>query len=160
MRHIITITEDFPGAAWGVKRYVRRAIRTALQVQGISAPCRVDVLLTDDDGIHSINLEQRGVDSATDVLSFPLNELTPGVFNPDICERDPGTGVILLGDMVISAQRCRAQAKEYGHSFAREISYLTVHSILHLLGYDHLDEGPQKRLMRAREDTIMEELGL
>ena len=159
-RHIITITEDVPGAAWGVKRYVRRAIRAALRAQGVSAPCRIDVLITDDDGIHSINLEQRNVDSATDVLSFPLNELTAGEFDLSRCERDPGTAVVLLGDMVISSERCRAQAKEYGHSFAREISYLTVHSVLHLLGYDHLDEGPQKKQMRAREDAIMDELGL
>ena len=107
-----------------------------------------------------INLAQRGVDRHTDVLSFPLNHLTPGAFDPALCEIDPGTGRILLGDMVIDMDQCYRQAGEYGHSLDRELSYLAVHSVLHLLGYDHLDEGEEKALMRAHEEAIMARLGL
>ena len=89
------------------------------------------------------------------MLSFPLNELRPGDFDPEVCERDPETGALLLGDMMISVPRCEAQGEEYGHGYARELMYLTVHSVLHLLGYDHVDEGAMKRQMRAREKLIM-----
>ncbi|MCD8344091.1 MAG: rRNA maturation RNase YbeY, partial [Oscillospiraceae bacterium] len=112
------------------------------------------------DGIHEINLAQRGVDAPTDVLSFPMNELTEGEFDPAECERDFDTGKLMLGDMVISLERCAAQGEEYGHGFEREVSYLTVHSVLHLLGYDHLDEGERKARMRSREKAIMDTLGL
>ena len=119
----------------------------------------VDVLLTGDDGIHEINREMRQVDRPTDVLSFPEFDLTPGEL-PGPEDADPGTGLVPLGDMVISMEHVAAQAKEYGHSNRRELSYLVVHSVLHLLGYDHLDEGPQKAQMRAREEAILEELGI
>ena len=120
-------------------------------------PCLVSVMLTDDEGIRRVNREFRGVDSATDVLSFPLNELQPGSFDPDLCERDLDTGAVLLGDMMLSLPRCEAQGEEFGHGIEREIQYLTVHSILHLLGYDHMDEGAMKEQMRAREKAIMGE---
>lgn len=137
---------------------VKKAVLAVLAAEGIDSPCRVDVMLTDDEGIHAINLEHRGVDAPTDVLSFPLNELTPGEFDPDICEMDFDTGEILLGDMVIDIPRCEAQGEEFGHGYRREVSYLAVHSTLHLLGYDHLDEGPEKARMRRREDAVMERL--
>ena len=128
---------------------------TQRYVKGVCVPCELDVTLTDDAAIHAINREQRGVDRATDVLSFPMNELTPGAFDPDACEWDYETERAMLGDMVISMERCAEQAETYGHSFAHEVSYLTVHSVLHLLGYDHVDEGEDKRRMRAREKEIM-----
>lgn len=134
---------------------IRRAATSALEAEGIGEPCLISVMLTDDEGIRAVNREFRNVDSATDVLSFPLNELVPGAFDPDCCDRDPETGAILLGDMMISVPRCEAQGEEFGHGYEREIRYLTVHSVLHLLGYDHLDEGEQKRQMRAREKAIM-----
>ena len=112
-------------------------------------------MLTDEEGIRTVNREYRGVDRETDVLSFPLNELKPGEFDPGICERDWETGAVMLGDMMISLPACEKQGEEFGHGFDREISYLTVHSVLHLLGYDHMDEGEQKRQMRAREKVIM-----
>ena len=102
------------------------------------------------------------MDRPTDVLSFPEFDLTPG--QPPQAEDqellDPATGLLPLGDMVISMEHVAAQAKEYGHSKRRELAYLTVHSVLHLLGYDHLDEGPEKARMRQREEAIMAELGL
>lgn len=158
--HYIPITADVPGAANDANcALIRRTIRTALAAEGLTAPCEVDVLLTDDDGIHEINREMRQVDRPTDVLSFPEFELTPGQL-PGPEDADPGTGLIPLGDMVLSMERVSAQAREYGHSKRRELSYLVTHSVLHLLGYDHLDEGPMKAQMRAREEAIMALLGL
>lgn len=158
--HYIPITADVPGAANDANcALIRRTIRTALAAEGLTAPCEVDVLLTDDDGIHEINREMRQVDRPTDVLSFPEFELTPGRL-PGPEDADPGTGLIPLGDMVLSMERVAAQAREYGHSKRRELSYLVTHSVLHLLGYDHLDEGPMKAQMRAREEAIMALLGL
>ena len=146
----------FPDAA----KLASRAAKAALKTEGVRADCVINITLTDDAGIRAINLEQRGVDAPTDVLSFPLNELTEGAFDLAACEADPETGRFLLGDMVLSLERCAVQGEEYGHGFAREISYLAVHSVLHLLGYDHLDEGERKRRMREREKAIMEVLGL
>lgn len=158
--HYIPITADMEGAA--DKRtcaLIRRTIRTALAAEGLTAPCEVDVLLTDDEGIHQINLDMRNVDRPTDVLSFPEFDLTPEEL-PAAEDADPGTGLIPLGDMVLSMERVAAQAEEYGHSRQRELAYLVTHSVLHLLGYDHLDEGEMKQQMRGREEAIMALLGL
>ena len=159
-RHYIPVTADIPGAASeGNCALIRKVIRTALAAEGVDFPCEVDVLLTDDEAIHRINREMRQVDRPTDVLSFPEFELTPGEL-PTTEDADPGTGLVPLGDMVLSTERVAAQAKEYGHSNRRELAYLVVHSVLHLLGYDHLDEGAQKAQMREREEAIMAALGL
>ena len=158
-RHYIPITADVPGISDEKRAFIRKVIRTALAAEGVTFPCEIDVLLTHDAGIHQINLDMRQVDRATDVLSFPEFDLTPGQL-PDEEDADPGTGLVPLGDMVISMEHVAAQAKEYGHSNRRELAYLVVHSVLHLLGYDHLDEGPMKAQMRGREDAIMAELGL
>ena len=159
-RHYIPVTADIPGAAsQGNCALIRKVIRTALEAEGVDFPCEVDVLLTDDARIHGINREMRQVDRPTDVLSFPEFDLTPGEL-PGAEDADPGTGLVPLGDMVISMEHVAAQAREYGHTRRRELSYLVVHSALHLLGYDHLDEGPQKAQMRAREEAILAQLGI
>ena len=138
---------------------IRTCINAVLKAEGVTAKCEINVLVTDDAGIREINRTSRNIDSATDVLSFPEFELTPGQL-PGQEDADPGTGYVPLGDMAISLERVKAQAKEYGHSNRRELAYLAVHSVLHLLGYDHMDEGAQKAQMRAREETIMAALGL
>ena len=159
-RHYIPVTADIPSAAsQGNCALIRKVIRTALEAEGVDFPCEVDVLLTDDARIHEINREMRQVDRPTDVLSFPEFDLTPGEL-PGAEDADPGTGLVPLGDMVISMEHVAAQAREYGHTRRRELSYLVVHSALHLLGYDHLDEGPQKAQMRAREEAILAQLGI
>ena len=158
-RHYIPITADVPGISDEKRAFIRKVIRTALAAEGVTFPCEIDVLLTHDAGIHQINLDMRQVDRATDVLSFPEFDLTPGQL-PGEEDADPGTGLVPMGDMVISMEHVAAQAKEYGHSNRRELAYLVVHSVLHLLGYDHLDEGPMKAQMRGREEAIMAELGL
>ena len=138
---------------------IRTCINAVLKAEGVTAKCEINVLVTDDAGIREINRTSRNIDSATDVLSFPEFDLTPGQL-PGSEDADPGTGLVPLGDMVISMEHVAAQAKEYGHSNRRELAYLVVHSVLHLLGYDHLDEGPQKKQMRAREEAILAELGI
>ena len=125
---------------------VKKAAAAALRAEGVE-PCEIGVTLTNDEGIHAINREQRGVDRPTDVLSFPIDEM------------DYDTNRRYLGDMVLSLERAEAQGEEYGGGFKHEAQYLTVHSVLHLLGYDHLDEGEEKAKMRAREKAIMKELG-
>jgi probable rRNA maturation factor len=158
MEHEVLFETEVPG---GEERFdlLRRVIRAALDQQGVDVPCEVDVLLTDDEGIHAINLEQRQVDWPTDVLSFPMFDLAPGD-KPQPEWADPATDLVPLGDMVISLERCAAQAEEFGHPLERELAYLCVHSILHLLGYDHMDEGPMKRQMREQEEAILEKLGI
>lgn len=159
-RHYIPVTADIPGAASeGNCALIRKVIRTALAAEGVDFPCEVDVLLTNDENIHQVNLDMRGVDRATDVLSFPEFDLKPEEL-PAAEDADPGTGLIPLGDMVLSMERVAAQAEEYGHSRQRELAYLVTHSVLHLLGYDHLDEGEMKQQMRGREEAIMALLGL
>lgn len=156
MQHEIYISREVKGLGHNNSAAcIKKAVNMALDAEGVDVPCIVSVMLTDDEGIHAVNREFRGVDSATDVLSFPMNELTPGAFDAAMCERDMDTGAVLLGDMMISVPRCKAQGEEFGHGYEREIMYLTVHSVLHLLGYDHVDEGEMKRAMRAREKAIM-----
>ena len=126
-----------------LRRRIQKAAKAVLDAEGIAEPCELSVLLTDDDGIHVLNKEFRDVDRPTDVLSFPMGDT------------DPRSGRLLLGDMVLNTDRAAAQGLEFGHGPEHEISYLTVHSVLHLLGYDHVDEGEMKRAMRAREKVIM-----
>ena len=160
MNHEILIETEVDGAE-PYAALLRRVIPAALEAEGVPFPCEVDVLFTDDEGIHAINREQRDVDRPTDVLSFPMFNLTPGTPPTlDDVEVDPGTGLVPLGDMVLSLERAEAQGEEFGHGTEREVAYLAVHSVLHLLGYDHLDEGPQKARMRAREEAILNGLGI
>jgi len=148
MEHAVLFARERPGlghpSAW---RAVRRAILETLAAEGVDAPCEVYVTFTDDEGIRRVNWEQRGLDKSTDVLSFPM-----GDWNYD-------TQRLCLGDMVLSLERAESQGEEYGGGFVHEAQYLSVHSVLHLLGYDHLDEGAEKARMRAREKEIMKRLG-
>lgn len=143
------------------ERLIRRAARAAWDSFEYPFGGSVDVMLTDNEGIRDLNNEFRQVDSATDVLSFPMNEFSEGRPPEDVVfSMDPETGLLPLGDMIISVEKAKEQGEEFGHGFERECAYLTVHSMLHLLGYDHVDEGEQKRRMREREETTMALLGL
>ena len=159
-RHYIPITTDVEGINDSQKAFIRKVIRTALAAEGVTFPCEVDVSITDDAGIHEINLEMREVDRPTDVLSFPMFELEPGVPPEGEDYLDPATDLCPLGDMCISLERAAAQAEEFGHSFNREAAFLTVHSVLHLLGYDHLLSEEDDMDMRRRQKDIMNEIGL
>ena len=138
-----------------ISAIITKCVEVTLKAEGISIPCEINVLVTNDKGIRAINQASRGIDKPTDVLSFPMFELEAGN-PPEDWEAyiDPETDMCPLGDMAISLERAIAQAKEFGHSTRREVGYLTIHSMLHLLGYDHLDEGPQKAQMRSREEAI------
>lgn len=156
MQHEVYVSRDVTGLGHNNSAaLIKKAIGMALDAEGVNTPCIISVMLTNDEGIHRVNSEFRGVDRPTDVLSFPMNELSPGEFDAELCERDMDSGAVLLGDMMISVPRCEAQGEEFGHGYERELMYLTVHSVLHLLGHDHVDEGEMKRQMRAREKTIM-----
>ena len=163
MNHQITISFH---TETGLRRlpvyvHIRKCIVTALEAEKIGVPCEVNVLVTDDDSIRVLNREGRGIDKATDVLSFPAFTFTPRALPEDLTPYlDPATGLLPLGDMAISYEHAKRQAKEFGHSVKREVGYLTIHSILHLLGYDHMDEGPMKQQMRQREEEICSLLDL
>lgn len=141
--------------------HLHRCITAALAEQGVNVPCEINVLVTDDAGIRAINSATRSIDRETDVLSFPMFQFTPGQFPEDVSDLlDPQTGLLPLGDMCISLERAKDQAKRFGNTLKREVGYLTIHSILHLLGYDHVDEGEMKKQMRIREEIIAAKLGL
>ena len=156
MSHKINLTFDiFTLQQPLVAGIIKKCIQATLDAEGITADCEINVLVTNDKGIHAINLASRQIDRPTDVLSFPMFELEPGDPPAEWDDYlDFETGLCPLGDMCISLERAQAQAKEFGHSARREVGYLTIHSMLHLLGYDHLDEGPMKAQMRAREEAI------
>ena len=134
---------------------IRKCVEATLDAENVQVPCEINVLVTNDRSIRAINNASRNIDKATDVLSFPMFQLQPGNPPTDSDEfLDIETGLCPLGDMCISLERATAQAKEFGHSVKREVGYLTIHSMLHLLGYDHMDEGEQKKQMRAKEEAI------
>ena len=149
------VFEELSLERFTIGNIIKKCIHQTLAAERISVPCEINVLVTDDQGIHIINKTSRDIDRPTDVLSFPMFQLQPG--NPPtdwVDYQDPATGLVPLGDMCISLERAKAQAEEFGHSVRREVGYLTIHSMLHLLGYDHLDEGPMKAQMRGREEAI------
>lgn len=137
----------------GLSEFVRRSIEGALGYMNFQRDCELSVTFTDNEKIHILNQEYRGVDRPTDVLSFPMYSFADG----DV----PGDNeTVSLGDIVISVERAQEQADEYGHSFCREISFLTVHSVLHLIGYDHETSEEDEKEMFALQDRIMESLGI
>ncbi len=137
----------------GLRMLIRRCCHAVLELEQVEGSVQVDVTLVDNERIHEVNLEQRGIDNPTDVLSFPLGE--NGVY-----DRHPETGELLLGNIMISLEQAAKQAEDYGHSFNREVGYLTVHSMLHLLGYDHVQGGMEAVRMREKEETVMKQVGL
>ena len=147
-------SQDNTEITYKLKRLIRLSVEAALAFEGYGNTCEVSVTFTDDAGIRELNRNFRKIDSATDVLSFPLFDCE-GSEEPAVDELEN-----MLGDIVISLERAAAQAEEYGHSFEREVAFLTVHSMLHLLGYDHVNSEEEELDMRRRQTAIMEMLGL
>jgi probable rRNA maturation factor len=143
-----------------MRAVIKKSIQSALTSESISG-CEVSVYITDNGGIRETNAATRNIDSATDVLSFPYLELAAGE-KPEAAPRtvDLDSGYIQLGDILISLERAVSQAAEYGHAVSRELGFLSVHSALHLLGYDHTGSDTDTRLMREREEKILNEMGL
>lgn len=137
----------------GTKLLIRKSCNATLKLEGIESQAEVDVTLVNDEEIKEMNSKYRNIDSATDVLSFPLSE--NGKF-----DKNPETGALMLGDIVISVDHALAQSNLYGHSIEREIAFLTIHSMLHLLGYDHEQGGLQQMTMREKEENVLDALGL
>ena len=135
------------------ERLIEMCARGALEEEGISDDAEVSVTLVDNEGIRELNREYRDIDSATDVLSFPLGDENGFDTNPD-------SGAILLGDIVISLERAQAQAEEYCHSLKRETAFLLTHSLFHLLGYDHVGSEEEERIMFAKQEKVLEKLGI
>lgn len=127
-----------------------------LEHENISYGCEVGVTFTGDEDIRNLNCEHRGIDRKTDVLSFPMLADAGNAGKTDI---NPETGLVYLGDIVISVETAVAQAEEYGHSVEREIAFLTVHSMMHLLGYDHI-EGEERKVMRMHEEAVLNKLNI
>jgi len=140
---------------------ISRAACAALEHEKVDVACDIYVMITDDEGIRELNREHRELDRATDVLSFPMQELVPGEpINPSPLEIDPETGLYMLGDMAISLERAKAQAQEYGHSLDRELAFLAVHSVLHLLGYDHERGEEDEKLQFGITEQVLDSIGV
>jgi len=140
-------TQDKHKVGFFLKRLVRRAVLATLAFEGVIGKAEVSVTFTDNEGIRALNAAHRGMDKPTDVLSFPLFEEGPD-------------GTKMLGDIVLSLEKCEAQATQFGHTFERECAFLVVHSTLHLLGYDHETGEMDETDMRRRQTKIVEKMGL
>ncbi len=152
VRVIITDSQKKVRIPTGLRMLIRRACIAVLREEGFKGNAEVSVTFVDNEEIRRLNAQFRDKDAATDVLSFPMGE--DGVYDTNL-----DTGAQILGDVVISMERAMQQAQEYEHSFEREVCYLTVHSMLHLLGYDHMTPE-EKSVMRAKEETVMTQIGL
>ena len=152
IRVVITNKQKTVKIPTGIRMLVRRCCNAVLQLEKFEGPAEISVTFTDNKGIRELNKQYRNKDIETDVLSFPMGE--NGVYDTDM-----ETGAKILGDVVISMEKARDQAELFGHSLQREFGYLTAHSVLHLLGYDHM-ENLEKVRMREKEELIMEQLGL
>lgn len=152
VRVIITDRQKSVKVPTGIRMILRRCCNAVLKSEGVSGDCEVNILFTDDEGIQALNNEFRGKDAVTDVLSFPLSDGRDFDINPE-------TGAKMLGDIVINVGRAVEQAKDFNHSFQREMGYLTTHSMLHILGYDHVAGGIDAATMREKEEIIMNMVG-
>ncbi len=145
---------------------IKRVIEKALEHEKCPFECEINLTITDNEKIRQINQEYRQLDVPTDVLSFPMAEFeTPGDFSPFLGEEKKSmyfnleSGEFLLGDIVISLERAKEQAKEYGHSLERELAFLTAHSMFHLMGYDHMEEE-ERAVMEEKQEKLLQELGI
>ena len=136
----------------GIRILLRRCCNAVVKLEELSGEYEVNITFVDNKKIHELNLQFRNIDNPTDVLSFPMGENEDYPVNPE-------TNAKILGDIVISVERAVAQSEEYDHSLRRELGFLTTHSMLHLLGYDHVNGGIQAAKMREREEEVMELVG-
>lgn len=141
-----------------IEKAIMDVCNAVLESEECDFDAQISVTLTDNDAIREINREQRNIDRATDVLSFPMLDFDEDGNAGDVYEMD--RGFVVLGDIVISMERAREQSEEYGHSFIREVAFLTAHSMLHLLGYDHIDDAEGERIMCEKQERVLTSLGI
>ncbi len=153
LRVIIDNQQNVMKIPTGVRMLVRRCCKAVLANEGFTDSAEISVTFVDDDTIHQLNKKHRNIDKSTDVLSFPMGENGEYDINLD-------TGAKVLGDIIISIEHAYAQAEKYGHTLQREIGFLTVHSLLHLLGYDHENGGLEAVKMREKEEAVLTRVGL
>ena len=163
--NLVIEKETDPGFDFDCEEAARFIIDKALEYLKCPYETELNLTLTDNESIRQINSEYRQIDKPTDVLSFPLIDFKePNVFPEDLEERaedyfDLDTGELMLGDIIISVEKCREQAEEFGHSVLREFSFLIVHSILHLFGFDHMEDG-EREIMEGHQKKILDEAGI
>jgi len=159
-KHKISVVKDVKDSriTKDIVDTVKKCAQSLLDYKKVDVPCEVSVMIVDEDRIREINNEQRGIDNPTDVLSFPMLDLHVGEL-PTAFDVDISLKRVYLGDMVLCIGKIYSQAEEYGHSVEREAGYLTVHSMLHMLGYDHMNDD-DKALMRDNEEKALSQIGL
>ncbi len=145
---LIQNTQTKHRVTFSLCRLIKKACKTTLKNEGFPADAEINVTLVDDEEIKRLNAQFRDIDRSTDVLSFPLGDNGEYDINPE-------NNACMLGDVVLSLEHAAAQALEFGHSFSREAAYLTVHSVLHLLGYDHINDEEERKIMREKEEQVM-----
>lgn len=138
---------------------IKEIVMQCLRDEGFSIGCEINILLTDDESIQVLNMQYRGIDRPTDVLSFPMAEVKRGKLLSTQGDMDMDEGLLLLGDIIISLETALKQANEYGHSFEREIAFLTSHGVFHLLGYDHIEKDDENEMV-SRQEAVLEKLRL
>ncbi|EMS72231.1 rRNA maturation RNase YbeY [Ruminiclostridium cellobioparum] len=156
---IIENEQDRISISENINELIERTIDLCMKSEKLEKAYEVSVLIVDDEEIRKINREHRDIDKATDVLSFPMAEFENGELISDEGDYDPESEELMLGDIIISAETAKRQAHEYGHSFEREIAFLTAHSCFHLLGYDHMEEEEEK-IMLGKQENILRQMGL
>ncbi|MBZ4663133.1 MAG: ybeY [Caloramator sp.] len=147
-----------------MKKLISKAVEGTIKYENFNKPYELSIIITDNNEIKEINKQFRGIDKETDVLSFPMLDFDDGYYEDgeievDIEDINPESGAVVLGDMIISLEKAKEQSVEYGHSFERELAFLVVHSMLHLLGYDH-EEEKDRIIMRQKEEDILNNIGL
>lgn len=159
MQVFIENNQDKVAVTDEIMELLKRSVELALHTEGFDVPSEISIMLVDDEEIRSINREHRNIDRATDVLSFPLVEMSEGQILSDEGDFDPEGNMLVLGDIVISLETAIRQGEEYGHPFERELAFLSTHGVFHLLGYDHCDEN-QEKLMFGKQEAVLEAMGL
>ncbi len=147
MQDAVKVTDEMLGL-------IREAVESSLRLENFELPSEISILLVDDSGIRDINREHRKIDSPTDVLSFPMVQMHEGEIISYDGDFDLDEEQLLLGDIVISMETALRQAGEYGHSFGRELAFLTTHGVFHLLGYDHTEPGQEKKMLGKQEEVL------
>jgi len=142
-----------------LEKVINDAVKTSMDIEAFNIKSEVSILLVDDEKIREINNEHRQIDKATDVLSFPVVDIREGEIVSDTGDFNLDEELLLLGDIIISLETAKRQADEYGHSFEREIAFLTTHGVFHLLGYDHMEKEEEEKML-YKQETVLRKLGL